>query len=79
MPLADGAQLGPYEVSAPSFQADAPQELFALHIAAPIAGRNDFPFEAAAYGKRFLVNTVIGEESEIPPIVVQKRLPGVKK
>ena len=57
----------------------SPRELFGIHILAQIAGRNDFPFEAAADGKRFLVNTVIGEESEIPLIVVQNRLAGVKR
>ena len=64
----------------PAFEAAAPQELFDARIPQLARFSPTFPYEVAADGKRFLVNTT-GEETggEEPLTVAINWLAGVKR
>ena len=59
----------------PVFEVGAPEALFETHI--PVTF--NFPYAVAADGKRFLVNTGVGDVTETPLTVVVNWLAAVKK
>ena len=63
----------------PVFKAAAPQALFEARVPSVSPGFNQFTYAVAADGKRFLVNTVVGDTTEMPLTVVVNWLAAVKK
>jgi serine/threonine protein kinase/Tol biopolymer transport system component len=61
------------------FEVSAPETLFDSHAASTNPGFNYFSYAVAADGKRFLVNTTVGEAAESPLTVVVNWLAAVKK
>ena len=62
-----------------TFEAASPAPLFDVRVPAFIGGINQFPYAVAADGKRFLVNTTVGNAVEKPLTVVVNWLAAVKK
>jgi hypothetical protein len=62
-----------------AFEMSAPEPLFDSHAAGSNPGWNFFPYAVAADGKRFLVNTTVGDTVETPLTVVVNWLAAVKK
>jgi hypothetical protein len=60
------------------FEATAPQALFETRVPSTSPGFNNFVYAVAADGKRFLVNTTIGDSAE-PLTVVVNWLVAAKK
>jgi len=63
----------------PVFKAAVPQALFEARVPSVSPGFNQFTYAVAADGKRFLVNTVVGDTTEMPLTVVVNWLAAVKK
>ncbi|HUQ91571.1 MAG TPA: protein kinase [Bryobacteraceae bacterium] len=63
----------------PLFSAGSPQLLFDGRIPRLTPGNNVFPYAVAVDGKRFLVQTSLGETAETPLTVVVNWLAAVKK
>jgi hypothetical protein len=61
------------------FEVSAPETLFDSHAASTNPGFNYFPYAVAADGKRFLMNTGVGDTAETPLTVVVNWLAAVKK
>jgi hypothetical protein len=61
------------------FEVSAPETLFDSHAASINPGYNFFPYAVTADGKRFLVNTTVGDAVETPLTVVVNWLAAVKK
>ena len=63
----------------PVFEPAVPQALFDVSVPAIMPGRNTYVYAVAADGKRFLVNTRVGDAAETPLTVVVNWLAAVKK
>ena len=62
-----------------AFQAEAPLALFEARVPNFLQGSNQFVYTVAADGKRFLVNTTVGDAVDTPLTVVVNWLAAVKK